>query len=894
MSKAIAIFTVAVMLLTLIPFFPGTASAAPALHRVPAAATTSQVALLDPAAVRAAATAAGLVSLATVGVPQVNNLGDFLNAGPAAKSMAVVLGKSLFWDQQVGSDGQACASCHFAAGADNRAKNQLNPGFRAVTSDNTFGNAAVAGTGGFPQFRPNYTLTASDFATHQVTEADLENFNHRVIVRSTNDVVSSQGNFKANFTGSVAGQLNDNGTAVADNVFNVGGVNVRRVPPRNTPTNINAVFNVSNFWDGRAHNKFNGISPIGPLDSTATILVNVSGTLTPTAVSIPNSSLASQAVGPPLSTEEMTFAGRTFPDVGKKMLAARPLAFQTVHLNDSALGPFSRAGQAAPNNKGLTFATYTELVQAVFQSKYWDSTNVITFPGGVRTINPAGTPGGYTQAEANFSLFFGLAIQAWESTLVSEKTRFDRFMEGDNAALDQDEMRGLLIFINEGTGPQKLNPIFTGLSQGACTGCHGGPLFSDATFPGGAAVAPIALEIAPVIIDGLLSAAGNEKVLVDEGFYNIGVRPTSDDLGRGGVEAGKPLSFSRQALAGLPFAPAVPSGAPVNPRAAVDGTFKVPSLRNVELTAPYFHNGGTRTLRDVVEFYRRHGDFSDTNIINVDAPLADVLIRPPDFAGRDPDVDRLVRFMLTLTDERVRNEMGPFDHPQISVPNGHPVDGAGAIQFTVVDGVQRANDTLLDVPAVGRDGRQAQALTPMSGFLNNGAVQSIKVLLSPGWNTLSTPVRLHSTSDTLGEFTTLNGLSIQAAYSWNGTIFQLLDATYVLNPLDAIYIQMNAAASPQIIPFEGTSAPPSKALTAGWNLIGAAFLQTEMPVTDALVSAFFAPNTGVNQAVANPLWGYSQVVSPTTNMFDWTYIRGSAVIPNMQVGEGYWVYMVNA
>jgi cytochrome c peroxidase len=41
---------------------------------------------------------------------------------------AVRLGKALFWDMQVGSDGvQSCGSCHFHAGADDRVKNQLNP-----------------------------------------------------------------------------------------------------------------------------------------------------------------------------------------------------------------------------------------------------------------------------------------------------------------------------------------------------------------------------------------------------------------------------------------------------------------------------------------------------------------------------------------------------------------------------------------------------------------------------------------------------------------------------------------------------------------------------------------------------------------------------------------------
>ena len=46
----------------------------------------------------------------------------------AARGVAAALGKALFWDMQVGSDGvQSCGSCHFNAGADDRTKNQLNP-----------------------------------------------------------------------------------------------------------------------------------------------------------------------------------------------------------------------------------------------------------------------------------------------------------------------------------------------------------------------------------------------------------------------------------------------------------------------------------------------------------------------------------------------------------------------------------------------------------------------------------------------------------------------------------------------------------------------------------------------------------------------------------------------
>src|SRR5262245_10313440 len=62
--------------------------------------------------------------LRAVAVPGPTNLSDFVRDS----NMARALGKALFWDMQVGSDGiQACASCHFRAGADPRSKNQVSP-----------------------------------------------------------------------------------------------------------------------------------------------------------------------------------------------------------------------------------------------------------------------------------------------------------------------------------------------------------------------------------------------------------------------------------------------------------------------------------------------------------------------------------------------------------------------------------------------------------------------------------------------------------------------------------------------------------------------------------------------------------------------------------------------
>src|SRR5262249_58765253 len=92
----------------------------------------------------------------------------------------------------------------------------------------------------------------------------------------------------------------------------------------------------------------------------------------------------------------------------------------------------------------------------------------------------------------------------------------------------------------------------------------------------------------------------------------------------------------------------------------VAGTFKVPSLRNVELRGPYFHNGGKSTLAQVVEFYDDGGNFANPTL----APL----IRP---LGLNASERRdLVAVLLTLTDDRVRYQRAPLDHPQLFVPDG--------------------------------------------------------------------------------------------------------------------------------------------------------------------------------------------------------------------------------
>src|SRR2546423_13363041 len=69
----------------------------------------------------------------------------------------------------------------------------------------------------------------------------------------------------------------------------------------------------------------------------------------------------------------------------------------------------------------------------------------------------------------------------------------------------------------------------------------------------------------------------------------------------------------------------------------------------------------------------------------------------------DADKAALVAFLKSLTDDRVRYEKTPFDHPSLKVPNGHKGDNV-TVQST--DGI-KASDDFLAVPAVGAAGLPA-------------------------------------------------------------------------------------------------------------------------------------------------------------------------------------------
>src|ERR1700681_3192335 len=92
-----------------------------------------------------------MASLSSVPVPGVFGMEGIL----ADRTAAIQLGKALFWDMQAGSDDiQACASCHFNAGADSRPMNIVNPG--QAGGDNTF-QLGVSANG---SYGPNYHYSA--------------------------------------------------------------------------------------------------------------------------------------------------------------------------------------------------------------------------------------------------------------------------------------------------------------------------------------------------------------------------------------------------------------------------------------------------------------------------------------------------------------------------------------------------------------------------------------------------------------------------------------------------------------------------------------------------------------------------------------------------------------
>lgn len=136
-----------------------------------------------------------------------------------------------------------------------------------------------------------------------------------------------------------------------------------------------------------------------------------------------------------------------------------------------------------------------------------------------------------------------LAITKFEESLLTPNSRFDRYLQGDDSAINNEELSGYILF-----------------KQYGCVSCHQGVAIGGNMF---------------------------QKLGIMQPYFTEDISPA--DLGRFNVTN---KEFDRF-------------------------VFKVPSLRNIALTAPYLHDGSAESLEDVVQvmmFYQLGAEVSETDI----------------------------------------------------------------------------------------------------------------------------------------------------------------------------------------------------------------------------------------------------------------------------------------
>ena len=191
------------------------------------------------------------------------------------------------------------------------------------------------------------------------------------------------------------------------------------------------------------------------------------------------------------------------------------------------------------------------------------------------------------------------ALATFQRTLIGGNSPFDRYyFGGDKAAMSPAAIRGLDIYIG----------------QGRCVSCHlieqTQALFTDNRFH----MIGVSANQMPQDLDELLAAVKDVK----KRGTDIAVlsNPKTSSLGRYAVT-----------------------------RDLTDiGAFKTPTLRNIELTAPYMHDGSHKTLEEVVQFYNNGGRLNESD------PLPQLLsggIRPLNL-NEEQQAD-LVEFLKALT-----------------------------------------------------------------------------------------------------------------------------------------------------------------------------------------------------------------------------------------------------
>lgn len=193
------------------------------------------------------------------------------------------------------------------------------------------------------------------------------------------------------------------------------------------------------------------------------------------------------------------------------------------------------------------------------------------------------------------------AIASFERTLISANSPFDRYyFNNEAAAMTDAQIRGFKLFIG----------------QGRCVSCHvieqDQALFSDSRFHNiGIGINKIQEDV-PRLAKAFLEAKNkggdvDVMVLTDKKSSELGRFAVTDELSQ-------------------------------------IGAFKTPTLRNIDLTAPYMHDGSLKTLRDVIVHYNNGGVGKTGDKVN---PYLSGGIRPLNLT--DPEIDDLVAFMQALT-----------------------------------------------------------------------------------------------------------------------------------------------------------------------------------------------------------------------------------------------------
>jgi cytochrome c peroxidase len=274
-----------------------------------------------------------------------------------------------------------------------------------------------------------------------------------------------------------------------------------------------------------------------------------------------------------------------------------------------ALGPLEGANEHAGTRlqyAHLVYDHYRADYEAIFGAMP-DLSDTVRFPlAGKPGVAAFDMMAAADKVEINrFYSNLGKSLEAYERRLVSpsfEPSAFDRAL----TALEKDDIDGVTAAMTPGA--IRGAKLFIG--KAACNECHRGAMFTDYKFHN--IGCPQTGQNVPTIDVG--RTKGVMTVMADV-FNRAGAFSDSkDDTHLAGLEA-KDTDL---------------------------GAFRTPSLRNIEKTAPYMHDGVYTTMWDVVTHYNfggGTGTFSGTK----EAAISALLLS-------DEEMDDLVEFLRSLSD----------------------------------------------------------------------------------------------------------------------------------------------------------------------------------------------------------------------------------------------------